>query len=51
MAAVRIRMLSGDEVASMPLEEVRDVREVKQRLHELHLGGRNGPEKGLGFRV
>ena len=32
---LRIRMLSAAEVA-MPVEEVRTVKEVKQRLHQLH---------------
>ena len=29
-------MLSGEEVASIPVVEVSSVKEVKQRLHELH---------------
>ena len=33
---LQVRMLSGEEVASMPLMEVRDVRAVKQRLNQLH---------------
>ena len=33
---LRIRMLSGDEVTSIPVEEVGSVRDVKQRLHRLH---------------
>ena len=33
---LRIRMLSGEEVTTMPVEEVGSVREVKQRLHQLH---------------
>ncbi|CAE7557663.1 unnamed protein product [Symbiodinium natans] len=33
---LRIRMLSGEEVTSIPLEEVGSVKEVKQRLHQLH---------------
>ena len=33
---LRIRMLSGALVASIPVAEVSNVREVKQRLHSLH---------------
>ena len=33
---LRVHLLSGEEVASVPAEEVRTVRELKQRLHELH---------------
>ena len=33
---LHIRMLSGETLASMPLEEVSSVREVKRRLHQLH---------------
>ena len=33
---LQIRMMSGEEVAAMPVEEVSSVREVKRRLHKLH---------------
>ncbi|OLP87712.1 Ankyrin repeat domain-containing protein 50 [Symbiodinium microadriaticum] len=33
---LRIRMLSGEEVAAMPVEELRDVKELKQQLNRLH---------------
>ena len=33
---LRIRMLSGEEVVRIPLEEVADVRALKQRLNTLH---------------
>ena len=33
---LQIRMLSGEEVASIPVEEVSNVREVKRRLQQLH---------------
>ena len=39
MATLRVRMLSGEAVASIPseeLEDVNDARSLKQRLHRLH---------------
>ena len=33
---LRVRMLSGAEVTSVPLEELSDVRCLKQRLTHLH---------------
>ena len=33
---LRVRMLSGEEVASLPVEEVSNVLELKRRLHQLH---------------
>ena len=33
---LQVRLLSGKEVAAMPVEEVRSVRDVKRRLHQLH---------------
>ena len=33
---LHVRMLSGHEVASIPVEKVSSVRGVKQRLHQLH---------------
>eukprot|EP00439_Symbiodinium_sp_Y106_P026427 s1775_g3.t1 len=33
---LRIRMLSGDALTSIPLKEVQDVRCVKLHLHRLH---------------
>ena len=33
---LRIRMLSGEEVAGMPVEELNDVKELKQQLNRLH---------------
>ena len=39
MAMLRVRMLSGEVVASIPseeLEDVNDARSLKQRLHRLH---------------
>ena len=33
---LRIRALSGEEVASIPVEELTDVRELKLKLHRLH---------------
>ena len=35
-AMLRVRMLSGEEVASVPVVEVIDVRSLKQRLTGLH---------------
>ena len=35
-AMLRIRMLSGEDVASIPVGEVIDVRAMKQRLNALH---------------
>ena len=31
-----VRLLSGEEVASVPLEELSDVKALKQQLHRLH---------------
>ena len=33
---LRVRMLSGEEVASLPVAEVSNVRNLKRRLHQLH---------------
>ena len=33
---LHIRMLSGEEVTSIPVEEVSTVQELKRRLHQLH---------------
>ena len=33
---LRITMLSGEEVASMPLPDLSDVRALKEQLHRLH---------------
>ena len=33
---LHIRLLSGEELPSIPVEEVRSVKEVKQRLHKQH---------------
>ena len=33
---LRIRMLSGAEVASIPVEDLSDVRALKQTLHMFH---------------
>ena len=33
---LQIRLLSGEEVASIPVDAPRSVRELKQRLHQLH---------------
>ena len=33
---LRIRKLSGEEVASLPLAELSDVKALKQRLHQQH---------------
>eukprot|EP00439_Symbiodinium_sp_Y106_P059221 s2440_g8.t1 len=35
-AMLRITLLSGEEVASLPLKELSDVKALKQRLHEQH---------------
>ncbi|CAE7448019.1 ANKRD50 [Symbiodinium sp. KB8] len=34
--STKTRLLSGEEVASMPLEELSDVKALKQQLHRLH---------------
>ena len=31
-----IRLLSGEDVARLPVEEMGNVRDVKRRLHQLH---------------
>ena len=36
MAMLHVRMLSGEWVASIPAEELSDVKSLKQRLHRLH---------------
>ena len=33
---LRITLLSGEEVASLPLTELSDVKALKQRLHQQH---------------
>ena len=33
---LQIRMMSGEELTTVPVEEVGTVRELKQRLHQLH---------------
>ena len=33
---LRIRKLTGEEVASLPLAELSDVKMLKQRLHQQH---------------
>ena len=33
---LHMRLLSGQVVASMPVEQVSSVKEVKRRLHQLH---------------
>ena len=33
---LHIRMLSGEEVASIPVGELTDVKELKRHLHQLH---------------
>ena len=35
-AMLRVTMLSGEQVASIPVMELSDVRSLKQRLHRLH---------------
>ena len=35
MSMLRIRMLSGEELASAPVEDLSNVRELKQTLHQL----------------
>ena len=35
-AMLCVRMLSGEELAKVPLDEVSDVRSLKQHLHQLH---------------
>ena len=36
MALLRITQLSGEELTSIPLAELSDVRALKQRLHRQH---------------
>ena len=33
---LRVRLLSGEELTSLPLTELSDVRALKQRLHQQH---------------
>ena len=46
---LRIMLISGKEVTSIPLTELSDVKALKQRLHQKH--GRPVSDKGFFVRA